>query len=103
MGKSVSNKIRQVVVSMFLGVMGVWGAVCQLPMAHADARDLHITVNHDQLTMQVHDALLVEVVERVTQILFLTCYVDPDLEKMPEGVERSSKGVLRFLNSSLFF
>ena len=70
-------------VSLFLLVTAVvWGTANREGMVYAAASEMNIEVIQDHLTMKVHDALLVEVVERVTQILLLTSHVDPDLEKM---------------------
>lgn len=77
----MNKKFSQVVVSMFLAMMVAWGAVGQLPRVHADALDLQIEVDHDHLTLNLHDARLVDVVERVAQTLFLTSHVAPGLEE----------------------
>jgi len=65
---------------MLLAMLMFWGGVCQLPVAHADTLDLQIAVDHDQLTLRLQDAPLVDVVEQVAQSLFLTSHVAAGLE-----------------------
>ncbi len=69
-----------IIVPTLLAIAVVWGLLSQVPMVHADALDRQIAVDHEHLTLSLHDAPLVDVVERVAQELFLTSHVAPGLE-----------------------
>ena len=58
------------------------GSMNQSAGVQAASTDLHITLEHDQLTMLIHDAPLVDVVEQLAQTLLLTSHVAPGLEEM---------------------
>jgi hypothetical protein len=68
------------IVLILLTLVVVWGQGKQISLVHADAPDLQISIAHDQMTLQLYDASLVDVVERVAQTLFLTSHVAPGFE-----------------------
>jgi hypothetical protein len=78
--KPVKKRSGQLIVLILLTLVVVWGQGNQISLVHADASILQIAVEHDQLTMRIHDAPLVDVVERVAQTLFLTSHVAPGFE-----------------------
>jgi len=61
-------------------MVGVIWQMIPLTISHANTEELHIVLDHDQLTMHLHDASLVDVVERIAQTLYLASHVAPDLE-----------------------
>jgi HEAT repeats len=69
-------------VIVFMALLLSVSSMGQCLPVYAQASDLHIAVDQDQLTMRVQDAPLVEVVEQLTQLLFLTSHVDPGLDNM---------------------
>ncbi len=80
--KLVEQKSGQAIVFTLLAMLLTWGQVNQADVAQAAGSDLQIAVDHEQLTLRLHDASLVDVVERVAQTLFLTSHVAPGLETM---------------------
>jgi len=78
--KLVEKRLGQLIVLILLTLVVVWGQGNQISLVHADASVLQIAVDHDQLTLRIHDAPLVDVVERIAQALFLTSHVAPGFE-----------------------
>lgn len=76
----MEQRSGQAIVLTLFAMLLAWGQVYQADVAHAAGSDLQIAVDHDQLTLELHDASLVDVVERVAQTLFLTSHVAPGLE-----------------------
>jgi len=76
----VEKRSGQLIVLILLTLVVVWGQGNQISLVHADASVLQIAVDHDQMTLRLYDASLVDVVERVAQTLFLTSHVAPGLE-----------------------
>lgn len=69
-----------IIAALLLGGICVSGEIWPTELAHADGKDFQVVVDQNQLTMLIHEAPLVEVVERVAQTLFLTSHVAPGLE-----------------------
>lgn len=76
----MKKRSGQAIVLTLFAILFAWGQINQAAVAQADASDLQIAVDHDQLTLRLHDASLVDVVEQVAQTLFLTSHVAPGLE-----------------------
>lgn len=76
----MEQRSGQAIVLTLFAMLLAWGQVYQADVAHAAGSDLQIAVDHDQLTLELHDASLVDVVERVAQTLFLTSHVAPGLK-----------------------
>jgi len=78
--KPVKKRSGQLIILILLTLVVVWGQGNQISLVHAGAPDLQIAVVHDQMTLRLYDASLVDVVEQVAQTLFLTSHVAPGLE-----------------------
>ncbi len=76
----MKKRSGQLIILILLTLVVVWGQGNQISLVHAGAPDLQIAVDHDQMTLRLHDAPLVDVVEQVAQALFLTSHVAPGFE-----------------------
>ncbi len=76
----MKKRSGQLIILILLTLVVVWGQGNQISLVHAGAPDLQIAVDHNQMTLRLYNASLVDVVERVAQTLFLTSHVAPGLE-----------------------
>lgn len=76
----MEKRSGQITVLILSGILFALGQGNQVSVVHADSSDLQIAVEDEQLTLSLHDAPLVDVVEHVAQNLFLISHVAPGLE-----------------------
>ena len=76
----MKKRSAQLIILILLTLVVVWGQGNQISLIHADASVLQIAVDHDQMTLRLYDAPLVDVVEGVAQALFLTSHVAQGFE-----------------------